>query len=269
MRPRRGEGSRCLARGHQPGWGGRSARPRPPAASARSASWWPTPARTSPRSSGPRSPWPRPSSSGTSSPAPLGAAMFVVAGVFAFLALILLLIAAAYGLVAAGLSPWLAFLIVGGVLLLIGAACSSSSASRGWARSGRRSGPSAPPRRPWPPSSRPAPATAERPSGAGRAHVRRRRVVRPGRGPVGAPVRRRGRQPLPRRRAGRGPARPTAAWVSAVLVGLAAPARDPGRGRLPGRGDGPARLRRLGQDPARLRHHHLGRRRRQRHPLAR
>jgi hypothetical protein len=49
-----------------------------------------------------------------------GAAMFVVAGVFAFLALILLLIAAAYGLVAAGLSPWLAFLIVAGVLLLVG-----------------------------------------------------------------------------------------------------------------------------------------------------
>jgi Putative Actinobacterial Holin-X, holin superfamily III len=50
-----------------------------------------------------------------------GAALFVVAGVFAFLALILLLIAAAYGLVAAGLSPWLAFLIVGGALLVIGA----------------------------------------------------------------------------------------------------------------------------------------------------
>ncbi len=52
--------------------------------------------------------------------AAVGAAMFVVAGVFAFLALILLLIAAAYGLVAAGLSPWLAFLIVGGALLLVG-----------------------------------------------------------------------------------------------------------------------------------------------------
>jgi hypothetical protein len=49
-----------------------------------------------------------------------GAALFVVAGVFAFLALILLLIAAAYGLVAAGLSAWLAFLIVGGALLVIG-----------------------------------------------------------------------------------------------------------------------------------------------------
>jgi hypothetical protein len=49
-----------------------------------------------------------------------GAAMFVVAAVFAFLALILLLIAAAYGLVAAGLDPWLAFLIVAVVLLLVG-----------------------------------------------------------------------------------------------------------------------------------------------------
>ena len=50
-----------------------------------------------------------------------GAAMFAVAGVLAFLALILLLIAAAYGLVAAGLPPWLSFLIVAGVLLVVGA----------------------------------------------------------------------------------------------------------------------------------------------------
>jgi len=50
-----------------------------------------------------------------------GAGMFVTAGVLAFLALILLLIAAAYGLVAAGLPPWAAFLIVAGVLLAIGA----------------------------------------------------------------------------------------------------------------------------------------------------
>jgi uncharacterized membrane protein len=49
-----------------------------------------------------------------------GAAMFAVAGIFAFLALILLLIAAAYGLVAAGLAPWLAFLIVAVVLLIVG-----------------------------------------------------------------------------------------------------------------------------------------------------
>jgi len=49
-----------------------------------------------------------------------GAAMFVVAGIFAFLALILLLIAAAYGLVAAGLAPWLSFLIVAVVLLIVG-----------------------------------------------------------------------------------------------------------------------------------------------------
>ena len=47
--------------------------------------------------------------------------MFVVAGVFAFLALIMLLIAAAEGLIAAGLDPWLAFLIVAVVLLLVGA----------------------------------------------------------------------------------------------------------------------------------------------------
>jgi hypothetical protein len=51
----------------------------------------------------------------------LGAGMFATAGLFAFLALILLLISAAYGLVALGLAPWLAFLIVAAVLLLVGA----------------------------------------------------------------------------------------------------------------------------------------------------
>ena len=50
----------------------------------------------------------------------VGAGMFAAAGTLAFLALILLLIAAAYGLVAAGLAPWLAFLIVAIVLLVIG-----------------------------------------------------------------------------------------------------------------------------------------------------
>jgi len=50
-----------------------------------------------------------------------GGAMFAAAAVFALLAMILLPIAAAYGLVAAGLPAWLSFLIVAGVLLLIGA----------------------------------------------------------------------------------------------------------------------------------------------------
>lgn len=49
----------------------------------------------------------------------LGGGMFVVAGVLAFLALILLLFCAVYGLVAAGLAEWLAFLTVAGVLLLV------------------------------------------------------------------------------------------------------------------------------------------------------
>jgi amino acid transporter len=49
----------------------------------------------------------------------LGAGVFVVAGVLAFLALILLLFSAVYGLVAAGLAQWLSFLIVAGVLLLV------------------------------------------------------------------------------------------------------------------------------------------------------
>src|SRR5665647_3645497 len=51
----------------------------------------------------------------------LGAGMFAAAGTLAFLALILLLISAAYGLVAAGLAPWLAFLVVAVVLLVVGA----------------------------------------------------------------------------------------------------------------------------------------------------
>ena len=48
-----------------------------------------------------------------------GGAMFGAAGFAAVLALILLSIAAAYGLVAAGLHPGWAFLIVGGVYLLV------------------------------------------------------------------------------------------------------------------------------------------------------
>ncbi|MEO8556810.1 MAG: phage holin family protein [Actinomycetota bacterium] len=50
----------------------------------------------------------------------MGAGLFAAAGFLAFLALILLLIAAAYGLVAAGLAPWLSFLIVAIVLLVLG-----------------------------------------------------------------------------------------------------------------------------------------------------
>jgi Putative Actinobacterial Holin-X, holin superfamily III len=46
-------------------------------------------------------------------------AMFGTAGFLGLLALILLLISAAYGLVAAGLDPSIAFLIVAGVLLLL------------------------------------------------------------------------------------------------------------------------------------------------------
>jgi hypothetical protein len=49
----------------------------------------------------------------------MGAAMFGAAGFVGVLALILLLIAAAYGLVAAGLHPALAFLIVAVVLLIV------------------------------------------------------------------------------------------------------------------------------------------------------
>lgn len=52
-----------------------------------------------------------------------GAGLFGVAGYFALSATIILYFAAAFGLVAAGLAPWLAFLIVGGALLLIAGLC--------------------------------------------------------------------------------------------------------------------------------------------------
>lgn len=48
-----------------------------------------------------------------------GAGLFGAAGYFALSATILLYVAAAFGLVAAGLAAWLAFLIVGVALLLI------------------------------------------------------------------------------------------------------------------------------------------------------
>jgi len=59
-----------------------------------------------------------------------GAAMLLAAGVLAFLALILLLIAAAFGLVAAGFDAWLAFLIVAAALLLITAVLALLGKSR-------------------------------------------------------------------------------------------------------------------------------------------
>jgi Putative Actinobacterial Holin-X, holin superfamily III len=52
-----------------------------------------------------------------------GAGLFGVAGYFGLSASILLYFAAAFGLVAAGLAAWLAFLIVAAVLLLIAAIC--------------------------------------------------------------------------------------------------------------------------------------------------
>ena len=48
-----------------------------------------------------------------------GAGLFGAAGYFGISATILLYFSAAFGLVAAGLAPWLAFLIVAGALLLI------------------------------------------------------------------------------------------------------------------------------------------------------
>jgi len=51
--------------------------------------------------------------------AALGGGLFGAAGYLGLLASIVLVIAAAYGLVEAGLAPWLAFLIVAVVLLLL------------------------------------------------------------------------------------------------------------------------------------------------------
>jgi hypothetical protein len=51
--------------------------------------------------------------------AAVGGGLFGAAGYLGLLASIVLVIAAAYGLVAAGLSPWLAFLIVAVVLLVL------------------------------------------------------------------------------------------------------------------------------------------------------
>ena len=51
--------------------------------------------------------------------AAVGGAMFGAAGYFVFLSVIVFVISAAYGLVAAGLDAWLAFLIVGLALILI------------------------------------------------------------------------------------------------------------------------------------------------------
>ncbi|NMM34434.1 MAG: phage holin family protein, partial [Phycicoccus sp.] len=50
-----------------------------------------------------------------------GAGLFAAAALLVFLALLLLPIAAAYGLVAAGLAPWLSFLVVSGLFLVLGA----------------------------------------------------------------------------------------------------------------------------------------------------
>src|SRR3712207_7706488 len=51
----------------------------------------------------------------------IGAGMFGAAGYFGINALTLLYIAAAFGLVALGVAPWLAFVIVAAVLLLLAA----------------------------------------------------------------------------------------------------------------------------------------------------
>ena len=76
--------------------------------------------------------------------------MFGAAGFLALLAVVLLSIAAAYGLVALGLHPGWAFLIVAVVYLLV-AGILAWSARRSVAKSTRPSGPSGPARRP-PPS---------------------------------------------------------------------------------------------------------------------
>jgi hypothetical protein len=53
----------------------------------------------------------------------IGAGLFGAAGYFAICALSVLYFAAAFGLVAAGLAAWLAFVIVGGALFVIAGLC--------------------------------------------------------------------------------------------------------------------------------------------------
>ena len=60
----------------------------------------------------------------------LGAAMFAGAAIFALLALVMLLVAAAFGLVAVGLSGWAAFLVVAVVLLVLAAVLALVGKSR-------------------------------------------------------------------------------------------------------------------------------------------
>jgi hypothetical protein len=62
--------------------------------------------------------------------AAVGGGMFGAAGYLGLLATVTLVIAAAYGLVAAGLAPWLSFLIVTVVLLLIAAVLALIGRSR-------------------------------------------------------------------------------------------------------------------------------------------
>jgi Putative Actinobacterial Holin-X, holin superfamily III len=60
----------------------------------------------------------------------LAGGMFGAAGYLGFLASILLAISAAYGLVAAGLRPWLAFLVLAAVLLVLAAVLAVVGRSR-------------------------------------------------------------------------------------------------------------------------------------------
>jgi Putative Actinobacterial Holin-X, holin superfamily III len=60
----------------------------------------------------------------------LAGGLFAVAGYLAFLASILLVIAAGFGLVAAGLSPWLGFLVLAVALLLLTAVLALVGKSR-------------------------------------------------------------------------------------------------------------------------------------------
>lgn len=60
----------------------------------------------------------------------LAGGLFGAAGYLAFLASILLMIAGAYGIVAAGLSPWLAFLLLAVALLVVAAVLALIGKSR-------------------------------------------------------------------------------------------------------------------------------------------
>ena len=197
-----------------------------------------------------------------------GGAMFGAAAFLALLAVVLLSIALAQGLIQRGVVAWLAYLIVAVLYLLIAGLLIFVGKKKVAEAAARRSGRSARARTPRP-SSR---ARCRRRPPGSPTRVARRRGVSDDRC---APTDRAEQPPDASVARVAGPwehhmvaangarfhvavagdraAGAAAARLPAVLVDLAAPAAGSRRRRLPGRRDGPARLRRQRQTAPRLR----------------